>query len=74
LRQELGASRYPLHYLAIPPFLFPKVIKQLHTSGCADGGRVVIEKPFGHDLASSHALNEVVHMAFAEETCFGSIT
>jgi glucose-6-phosphate 1-dehydrogenase len=59
-----------LHYLAIPPFLFPEVIKQLHTSGCADGGRVVIEKPFGHDLASSHALNDVVHTAFAEENVF----
>src|ERR1700751_639307 len=37
LRQELGSSQHPLHYLAIPPFLFPEVIKQLHVSGCADG-------------------------------------
>jgi glucose-6-phosphate 1-dehydrogenase len=70
LRQELGSSQHPLHYLAIPPFLFPEVIKQLHASGCAVGGRVVIEKPFGHDLSSARALNEVVHTAFAEENVF----
>src|SRR5437868_2823315 len=35
LRQELGSSQHPLHYLAIPPFLFPEVLKQLHASGCA---------------------------------------
>ena len=70
LRQELGSSQHPLHYLAIPPFLFPEVIKQLHASGCAVGGRVVIEKPFGHDLSSARTLNEVVHTAFAEENVF----
>ncbi len=70
LRQELGASRHPLHYLAIPPFLFSEVLKQLKASGCAVGGRVVIEKPFGHDLASAHALTEVVHTAFAEENVY----
>ncbi len=70
LRQELGSSRHPLHYLAVPPFLFPGVLTQLHASGCAAGGRVVIEKPFGHDLTSAHVLNEVVHGAFAEENVF----
>jgi glucose-6-phosphate 1-dehydrogenase len=70
LRQELGSSRRPLHYLAIPPILFPEVLKQLRASGCADGGRIVIEKPFGHDLVSARALNEVVHTAFAEESVF----
>ncbi len=70
LRQELGASRHPLHYLAIPPFLFPEVLRHLHASGCAVGGRVVIEKPFGDDLDSAHTLNEVVHTAFAEENVF----
>jgi len=70
LRHELGASKHPLHYLAIPPFLFAEVLKQLKASGCAVGGRVVIEKPFGHDLASAHALSEVVHTAFAEENVF----
>ena len=70
LRQELGASQHPLHYLAIPPFLFAEVLKQLKASGCALGGRVVIEKPFGHDLASAHALSDVVHTAFAEENVY----
>jgi glucose-6-phosphate 1-dehydrogenase len=70
LRQELGSSQHPLHYLAIPPVLFPEVVKQLKASGCANGGRVVIEKPFGHDLISAQALNEVVHAAFAEENVF----
>jgi glucose-6-phosphate 1-dehydrogenase len=70
LRQELGSSQHPLHYLAIPPLLFPEVLKQLHGSGCAAGGRIVIEKPFGHDLASAHALNEVVHTIFAENSVF----
>lgn len=70
LRQELGASRNPLHYLAVPPFLFPEVIRQLHTSGCSAGGRIVIEKPFGHDLPSAKTLNELVHTVFAEENVF----
>jgi len=70
LRLELGSSQHPLHYLAIPPFLFPEVLKQLNASGCAVGGRVVIEKPFGHDLASANHLNEVVHTVFAEESVF----
>jgi glucose-6-phosphate 1-dehydrogenase len=70
LRHELGSSQHPLHYLAIPPFLFPEVLKQLHDSGCAVGGRVVIEKPFGHDLASALDLNDVVHTAFPEENVF----
>jgi glucose-6-phosphate 1-dehydrogenase len=70
LRQELGSSQHPLHYLAIPPFLFSEVIKQLKASGCAIGGRVVVEKPFGHDVTSAQALNEIVHAAFAEENVF----
>jgi glucose-6-phosphate 1-dehydrogenase len=70
LRQELGSSRCPLHYLAIPPILFPEVLSQLRASGCAQGGRIVIEKPFGHDLVSARALNEVVHTAFTEDSVF----
>ncbi|HEX8798816.1 MAG TPA: glucose-6-phosphate dehydrogenase [Terriglobales bacterium] len=70
LRQDLGSSQRPLHYLAIPPVLFPEVLKQLNATGCAKGARIVIEKPFGHDLASAHALNEVVHSAFPEENVF----
>lgn len=70
LRQELGESQHPLYYLAIPPILFPEILKQLAASGCTVNGRVVIEKPFGHDLVSAHALNEVVHTAFTEENVY----
>jgi glucose-6-phosphate 1-dehydrogenase len=70
VRQELGDARYPLHYLAIPPSLFGCVLEQLQLSGCATGARVVIEKPFGHDLQSAKALNEIVHRVFREEDVF----
>src|SRR5438309_8715680 len=70
LRRELGDAKHPLHYLAIPPSLFETVIHQLGESGCARGARVVIEKPFGHDLATAQALNSVVHRIFSEENVF----
>jgi len=60
----------PTHYLAIPPSLFPTVIERLAASGCHTQGRVVVEKPFGRDLASARALNEVVHSAFDESSIF----
>src|ERR1700751_3203888 len=70
VRKELGDAKPPIHYLAIPPFLFPVVLNQLKLSGSSQGGRVVIEKPFGNDLASAMALNKVVHDVFAEEDVF----
>src|SRR5262245_13550853 len=70
LRTELGEARRPLHYLAIPPILFETVIEQLGASGCAQGARVVIEKPFGRDLATARELNGVVHKNFSEENVF----
>jgi glucose-6-phosphate 1-dehydrogenase len=70
VRKELGDAKHPIHYLAIPPVLFGMVLDQLKTSGCAQGARVVIEKPFGHDLASAIALNKVVHDVFAEDDVF----
>jgi glucose-6-phosphate 1-dehydrogenase len=70
LGRELGSARHPTHYLAIPPGLFETVVQQLGTSGCARGARVVIEKPFGHDLATARALNSVVHGTFSEESVF----
>ncbi len=70
LRRELGDARRPLHYLAVPPALFGTVITNLEASGCAAGARVVVEKPFGHDLASAIALNRTVHRVFAEEDIF----
>jgi glucose-6-phosphate 1-dehydrogenase len=70
LRRELGDAKRPVHYLAIPPSLFETVIRQLGESGCARGARVVIEKPFGRDLATAQALNSVVHSSFSEENVF----
>ncbi len=64
-----GASR-PTHYLAIPPSLFPTVIQKLADSNCHVDGRVVVEKPFGRDLASARALNEVVHKVFDESAIY----
>ena len=70
LRRKLGAAKHPMHYLAIPPSLFEIVIHQLGESSCAKGARIVIEKPFGHDLATAQALNSVVHSIFSEENVF----
>ena len=50
VRQELGDAKHPLHYLAIPPSLFVRVVQQLKQSGNADGGCIVVEKPFGHSV------------------------
>ena len=70
IRRELGAARHPLHYLAVPPPLFTEVITNLAESGCADGARVIIEKPFGHDLDSARRLNAAIHEVFAEPDVF----
>ena len=70
LRSELGGAKHPLHYLAIPPNLFEAVIHQLGDSGCARGARVVLEKPFGRDLATARHLNGVVHHCFSEDHVF----
>jgi glucose-6-phosphate 1-dehydrogenase len=70
LRGELGDAKRPVHYLAIPPSLFETVIAALGSSGCADGGRVVVEKPFGHDLASAQELNRILHSVFPERSVF----
>jgi glucose-6-phosphate 1-dehydrogenase len=70
VRQELGAAKHPIHYLAIPPVLFGEVLNQLKASGSSEGARVVIEKPFGNDLPSAVALNKIVHEVFAENDVF----
>ena len=70
LRRALGAAQRPLHYLAIPPSMFSVVIEHLSGSGSAQGSRVVVEKPFGHDLASARALNEILHARFPETSIF----
>src|SRR5437762_9755910 len=70
LRLELGDAKHPLHYLARPASLFETVIHQRGESGCAKGARVVIEKPFGRDLATAQTLNAVVHSSVSEESVF----
>jgi glucose-6-phosphate 1-dehydrogenase len=70
LRRALAGSRHPLFYLAIPPSLFRTVIEGLGASGCAQGGRVVVEKPFGRNLASAQALNQTLHGIFDESAIF----
>ena len=70
LRRELGSARRPAHYLAIPPVMFELVVEQLAKAGCADGARVIVEKPFGHDLASARELNGVLLRAFDETSIF----
>jgi glucose-6-phosphate 1-dehydrogenase len=70
IRQELGASERPAHYLAIPPVLFGPVVEQLGKAGAAKGARVIVEKPFGTDLASAQALNRILLGTFDENSIF----
>ena len=70
LRKELGGAEHPLHYLAIPPSVFTSVVQALGDSGCARGARVVVEKPFGRDLASAKALSATLHTVFDESCVF----
>jgi glucose-6-phosphate 1-dehydrogenase len=70
LRRELGRAQRPLYYLAIPPSMFRTVVEGLGKSGCARGARVVVEKPFGRDLASAQALNRTLHSVFDESAIF----
>ncbi|HXY07642.1 MAG TPA: glucose-6-phosphate dehydrogenase [Terriglobales bacterium] len=70
VRTELKDSHCPAHYLAIPPGLFETVVKQLAQSSCAQGARVIVEKPFGHDLNSARDLNKVLLSVFAEADVF----
>ncbi len=70
LRRELGTATRPAHYLAIPPSLFEAVVLQLAKSGCTAGARVIVEKPFGHDLASARELNRILYSNFDEAHIF----
>jgi glucose-6-phosphate 1-dehydrogenase len=70
LREALGPSKRPLFYLAIPPAMFDDVIRGLAASGCTQDARVVVEKPFGRDLASAAALDAVLREFFPESGVF----
>jgi glucose-6-phosphate 1-dehydrogenase len=70
LRAGLGTAQHPLHYLAIPPTLFGEVVRLLGESHCADGARVIVEKPFGRNLAGARRLNATLHTVFGEDQIF----
>lgn len=70
LRQVLGQARRPLHYLAIPPSMFAAVVEGLAHSGSATDARVVVEKPFGRDLASARELHRILYQCFPEPAIF----
>jgi glucose-6-phosphate 1-dehydrogenase len=70
LRAELQGCTRPAHYLAIPPSMFGTVVGQLAGAGCTTNARVIVEKPFGRDLASARELNRVLHEHFAEPAIF----
>jgi len=71
LRTELGTAQRPAHYLAIPPSAFAIVVEQSGKAGCTpEGSRVIIEKPFGRDLASAQELNRILLKTFDEKSIF----
>ncbi|MFY9659158.1 MAG: glucose-6-phosphate dehydrogenase [Terriglobales bacterium] len=70
IKTALGGARRPAHYLAIPPALFETVIKGLGAANLAKDARVIVEKPFGRDLASARELNHVARLVFPEDSIF----
>lgn len=70
IKRALGGARRPVHYLAIPPSLFATVIKGIGAAGLAKGARVIVEKPFGRDLASARELNRVARAVFPDDAIF----
>lgn len=70
LKKALGDAQHPLHYLAIPPSMFGVVVKGLQMAGCANNARVVVEKPFGRDLATARELNRILHDVFPESAVY----
>ncbi|OBQ95461.1 glucose-6-phosphate dehydrogenase [Mesorhizobium sp. AA23] len=70
LKAALGSAQRPLHYMAVPPTMFETVVQGLEQSGTARGARLMVEKPFGHDLQSAHWLNRVLHLVFNEQSIF----
>ena len=74
LRKQLGQAQRPLHYLAVPPSLFGTVAAGLAKSGCATNARVVVEKPFGHNLSAAQQLNKTLHQFFPKKISTASTT
>jgi glucose-6-phosphate 1-dehydrogenase len=70
LKSAIGLAKSPIHYLAIPPSMFASVVQGLQKCGCSNNGRVIVEKPFGRDLASAQALDKTLHEVFEESSIF----
>ena len=70
LKKTLGSASRPAHYLAIPPSLFMSVVESLAKSNCMKNARVIVEKPFGHDLGSAQELNAALHAVLPESRIF----
>ena len=70
LKEKLSSAKCPVFYLEVPPALFATVVEHLGKAGLTDGARVVIEKPFGHDLASAIELNDQIHEVLEEEQIY----
>src|SRR6202158_5599331 len=70
LKKTIGSASRPAHYLAIPPSLFTSVVESLAKSSSIKNARVIVEKPFGHDLASAQELNAALHAVLPESRIF----
>src|SRR5436305_7753652 len=70
MSDEVGAGQKVLYYLEVPPVLFGRIAHGIASAGRARGARVMVEKPFGTDLASSRQLNDTMHQYFSEEAIF----
>ena len=70
LKSAIGLAKSPIHYLAIPPSMFASVVQGLKQCGSSDNARVIVEKPFGRDLASAQALDKTLHEVFEESSIF----
>jgi glucose-6-phosphate 1-dehydrogenase len=70
MSDEIGTGERVLFYLEVPPFLFGRIAQGIAAAGRARGARVMVEKPFGTDLASSRKLNDTMHEHFPEEAIF----
>jgi len=70
MSDEIGAGKKVLYYLEVPPFLFGRIAQGIAAAGRGGNARVMVEKPFGTDLASSRQLNDTMHQHFPEEAIF----
>ncbi len=70
LRDQLAPAQHPVHYLAIPPSMFETVVGQLGNMGGVEDDRVIVEKPFGHDLGSARDLNRTLAKSFPKPNIF----